>query len=140
MKNNMTLTGIARTISLSALLVILTACGRGDTAEEYLAKANQHIANSDYKSAVIELKNALKLDSQAAEARYLLGTAYLESGDMASARKELDRALQLGWSGEDLQPKLARALLAQGEFAKVREISAQELTPPVLVDFERPNS
>ncbi len=118
-----------KTACLSALLLVLTACSLGDSAEKHVATANKFIAGADYKSAIIELKNALQLDNQSAEARYLLGKAYLESGDMPSAQKELERAGQLGWPADDVQPALARALLAQGEFAQVREISDRGLRP-----------
>jgi putative PEP-CTERM system TPR-repeat lipoprotein len=129
MKKSITLTGIARAVGLSTLLLTLTACGWGDTAEEHVAKANQYIAQADFKSAIIELKNALTLDSQSAEARYLLGTVYLESGDMPSAQKELQRALELGWPSEDIRPGLAQSLSAQGEYEQVRDISSRGLSP-----------
>jgi putative PEP-CTERM system TPR-repeat lipoprotein len=118
-------------IGLCALLVSLAACGTESSSEDHVARAKEFIATEDYKSATIELKNALQKDNKSAEARYLLGKVYLEQGEMPSAEKELKRALQLGWSGEDIQPDLARALLAQGEFEKVREISSTGLTPTV---------
>ena len=120
---------IVKTVGLSLLLLGLTACGSHDSAEEHVAKAREFISGADYKSAIIELKNALQLDNQLAEARYLLGTTYLESGDTPSAEKELERALQLGWPTDQVRPVLARTLLAQGELARVREISTQGLPP-----------
>ena len=101
----------------------------GGSAEDHIARANTFIDSADYTSATIELKNALLLDNESAEARYLLGKVSLEQGDMPSAEKKLERAGQLGWPGEDIQPALARALLAQGEFARVRELSPEGLTP-----------
>ena len=127
----MNLLTITRTIGLCALLVGLAACGSGGSADGHVARAKEFITSADYKSATIELKNALQKDNKSAEARYLLGKVYLEKGDMPSAQKELERALQLGWPDDDVQPDLARALLAQGEFSKVREISSTGLTPDV---------
>ena len=125
----MKMTGIARTIALYTLLSGLAACGAGDSAEDHIARANRFIDSADYTSATIELKNALLLDNESAEARFLLGKVYLEKGDMPSAEKELERALQLGWPREDIQPALARTLLEQGEFTRTRELSPEGLTP-----------
>ena len=76
-------------LSTLILLLALAACGGSDSVEEHLARASQFIAASEYKAAVIELKNALQKDQQSAEARWLLGKVYLESGDALSAEKEL---------------------------------------------------
>ena len=93
-----------RYASLATLLIIVAACGSGDTTEEHIARANQFIAGSDYDSAVIELKNALQKDNQSGEARWLLGKVYLDSGDILAAEKELKRAQELGWSPDDVIP------------------------------------
>ncbi len=126
---------IKRTAGLCALIFSLTACGWGDSAEKHVAKANQFIISSDYKSAIIELKNALQLDNRSAEARYLLGKAYLDTGDIPSAQKELQRALELGWPADDVQPALAQTLLAQGEYAQVREIRTRGMSPAVQANL-----
>ena len=109
-----------RTLSTATLLAALTACGGGDSVEEHLARANQYVAGSEYGSAKIELKNALQQDNQSAEARWLLGKIYLDSGDVLSAEKELQRALRLGWSQDDVLPALARSLLPQGKYTEIR--------------------
>ena len=84
---------IARRILCAIILLqVLTACGKGDSVEEHIARASQFIATSEYDSAVIELKNALQKDNQSSEARWLLGKVYLESGDVLSAEKELQRS------------------------------------------------
>ncbi len=119
------------TVALCTLVLNLSGCGSSESAADHVARANTFISSADYKSATIELKNALQLDSQSAEARFLLGKIYLESGDIASAEKELRRAVQLGWKADDVQPALARALLAQGEYDKVREISTAGLSSAV---------
>jgi len=125
----MEMTGIARKFALYTLLSGLVACGSGHSVEDHVARANTFIDSADYNSATIELKSALQLDSESAEARYLLGKVYLEQDDMPSAEKEFQRALQLGWPGQDIQPALARALLEQNEFARARELSPAGLTP-----------
>ncbi len=91
-------------VSIVTLLATLSACSGGVSTEEHITRANQFIANSEYDSAIIELKNALQEDSESGEARWLLGKVYLESGDVLSAEKELQRALKLGWSHSDVIP------------------------------------
>ena len=122
MKNNI------RNICLPALLVLLfTACGGGFSSEEYIARAKQFINGSEYKSAIIELKNALQENSNSAEARWLLGKLYLDTGDFLSAEKELLRARELAWSADDVSPALAKLLLSQGKYVQVRELEHVEL-------------
>ena len=116
-------------VSIATLLVALTACSGGVSTEEHVTRANQFIANSEYDSAIIELKNALQEDNNSGEARWLLGKIYLESGDVLSAEKELRHALKLGWPSNDVMPALAESLLAQGEYAQVRKLKETGLQP-----------
>ncbi len=115
-----------RNLLLSITLLALAACG-GDDFHQYVARAQDAIAKSEYTAATLELKNALRLQPGDAQARWLLGKVYLDTGDMSSAGKELQRALELGWYPDEVIPALAEALLSQGEFAKLRELSGSGL-------------
>lgn len=115
-----------RIMLMAAILMLQVGCGE-QTSDQHLAHARQHIVDADYESASIELKNALQKNASSAEARWLLGTLYLDSGDPASAEKELTRALELGWNPNDTQPRLATALLAQREYARVDAIRYENL-------------
>lgn len=97
---------------------ILGACG-GDSPEAMLESAKGYLAGNDLNAASIQLKNALQKDGGLAEARFLLGTVYLEQGDFAGAIRELRRAAQLGHPAEQIAPPLSRALLRSGEFDQV---------------------
>jgi putative PEP-CTERM system TPR-repeat lipoprotein len=118
-----------RHILACLLLIGLVACGNNESSEQYLASAREFVAEADYKAATIELKNALRLDADAAEARWLLGRVYLETGDVQSAEKELRRARDLGWPEEDVSPALAQAWLAQGETDAVLGLDYRSLPP-----------
>ncbi|MEH6593440.1 MAG: XrtA/PEP-CTERM system TPR-repeat protein PrsT [Halioglobus sp.] len=118
-----------RTISLTAIMTMLAACGTDMSQEERIAIAQQFIANSEYKSAIIELKNVIQEDNQSAEARWLLGEIYLKSGDVLSAEKELKRALELGWPQNDVVPALAEIWLAQGKYTDVNALEETGLQP-----------
>ena len=119
-----------RTLCTVVLFAALVACG-SDSADEYIARAEQFMAESNYDSATIELKNALQRDGKSGQARWLLGKIYLESGDILSAEKELQRALKLGWSHDDLMPALAAVLLAQSKYSEVGKLDSSGLKPQV---------
>jgi cellulose synthase operon protein C len=115
-----------------ALLVSLTlaACGN-DKPEDLIASAKAYLAKNDSKAAVIQIKNALQMDPNLPQARFLLGVALLEGGDPIGAETELHKALELKHPQELVAPLLARALLAQGQAKKLTDEWAKtELSQP----------
>jgi len=103
-------------ISAAMLAVFAVACGQTSDPVALIAKAQAYRKNGDYPAAIIELRNALQLNPENGEARYLLGTAYLESGDAAFATVELKKALDSGYDGRRVLPDLAKSLIAQEKF------------------------
>ena len=71
-----------RVVFLVLWLLALAAC-EWKSADQHIAAAKDHIENADYYSASIELKSALQLDDNSAEARWLLGKVLLKLGDFA---------------------------------------------------------
>ncbi|WP_162846194.1 XrtA/PEP-CTERM system TPR-repeat protein PrsT [Seongchinamella sediminis] len=124
-----------RNILLGWMLIALIACGGSESAEQYISSAREHLTSADYNAATIELKNALRLDANAAEARWLLGKLYLDQGDFPSAEKELQRAQALGWQLDDIYPALAQAWLAQGKFDDVLGLDDKTLAPIPAADL-----
>ncbi|CAA0118057.1 Beta-barrel assembly-enhancing protease [Halioglobus japonicus] len=118
-----------RTLPVLLTLLVLAGCGKEETTEQYIQQAKDAMAASEYRTATIELKNALRQDPNSAQARWLLGKVSLESGDVLSASKELKQALDLGWPPDDIQPAMAQALFAQEEFEAVGELAAEGMTP-----------
>ncbi len=116
------------TLTLASLLT-LGACGDSQTSAEHLQQARDHLANSNYEAAIIELKNAVQKDNSSGEARFMLGELQLRAGATAAAEKELRAARDLGWSEEQVTPALAKALLAERKFAQIRELSLEGLSP-----------
>src|SRR3972149_3745598 len=105
---------------LAALtLAAVAGCGASSDPQILIAKAQEYRQKGDYKAAIIELKNLLQKNPDHAEARYLLGVGYLESGDARSAEDELRRALKLGNDLGTTLPVLGRALVLQGKFKEV---------------------
>ena len=110
------------------LPIFLTACG-SESSENMLASAKSYLAKNDNKAAIIQIKNALQINPDLPEARYLLGVSLLESGNANSAELELRKALALKYSSDSVIPKLANALLAQGQAKKVvDEFSSVKMT------------
>src|SRR5688572_21917681 len=95
-----------------AVLALLHGCSR-ETPAEYIASAKEYLERGDRPAAVIQLKNALGKDSSNAEARYLLGKAFLEGEDPVSAAIELQKAVDLRYDPSLVSPLLARAWLNQ---------------------------
>lgn len=116
-----------RYIFFTVALLILAACGGDVSSEQYLDRAKGYIAESDYPSATIELQNALQLDGDAVEARWLLGKIYLDTGNILAAEKELLRAQDLGWKADDIRPAMAQTLLAQGKLVEVLKLDYADL-------------
>lgn len=98
------------------LLVLMTGC---DSDKDLIANAKMHLAKSDNKAAIIELKSALQKSPAQGEARYLLGSTLLLEGDLVAAEVELRKALDAKYSADSVVPLLARAMLSQGQAKKV---------------------
>lgn len=93
------------------LLIGVVGCGEQQTASSHLAKAKSLTEASEINQVVIELKNAIQLEPKNAEARYLLGQAYLRQGSGVNAAKELEKALDFDYPDSQVIPSLARAYL-----------------------------
>jgi len=124
----------SKTLCIILFVSILTACS-GDSLEDYLARADKYVQENNYDSAIIELKNALQLDGQSAQARWLLGKSYLDLGDILPAEKELQRALKLGWPNDDVLPALAKVMLAQGKYSEVSKLDNTGLRAQPMADL-----
>ena len=110
--------------------IVILACalisGCSDDATEaanHLKAARGFIAENNARAAIIELKSALQLTPENADARTALGRIYLQAGRGPDAVKELDRATRLGHKDPQLAQDLVRALLLSGEFDKALEMA-----------------
>lgn len=105
--------------------VTLTGCDRlaNITAEEHIQRAKDMQTRGDLKSSILELKNAAQKDPNNAQARMLLGEAYLNSKQGDNAVKELLKAEELGVRTESLTIPMGEALLLVGRYQKVLEVT-----------------
>lgn len=117
-------------LAFSSLLVALLM-GCSEKPEAMLSSAKDYMAKNDNKAAVIQIKNALQSNPDMPEARFMLGTALLDSGDPVGAETELRKAMELKQPQDQVIPPLARAMLAQGQTKKLTdELAKTELNAP----------
>lgn len=112
----------------------LSGCDRfaNHTAEEHIQRAKDMQDQGDLKSSIIELKNAVQKDPNNAQARWLLGQAYIRFKLGESALKELEKARELGVSESALRPDLGRALLLTRDYRRILDdiqVSADSPAP-----------
>ncbi|MBT0585360.1 XrtA/PEP-CTERM system TPR-repeat protein PrsT [Alteromonas oceanisediminis] len=116
----------SRALALSiAVIVMLSACSK-KTSEEHIEAAQAYIEADDPKSAVVELKNAIQADPDAADARFELGKVYLSQNEFDSAEKELRRAMDLGHPASQVVPLLSQAYQRTGAFNALADLDHTE--------------
>lgn len=101
----------------------LTGCDRTSslTEQEHIQRAKDHEASGNFKSAIIELKNAVQKNPDGPQPRLLLSQIYIKAGLGESAEKELRTAQQLGIRLESIKVPLGEAFLLQQKFKEVLE-------------------
>ncbi|MCU7842402.1 MAG: PEP-CTERM system TPR-repeat protein PrsT [Candidatus Thiodiazotropha sp. (ex Monitilora ramsayi)] len=112
----------------------ISGCNLFTSNEERFRKAVDHQEKGEVNAAIIEFKNVIKSDPEHAQARLLLGKAYLKINDGAGAKKELLRARSLGVVDSDLAVELAKAYLLTDELDEAQ--SLLEETPSLPQDGE----
>jgi len=118
-------------VAVAAILAAVALAGCSDSPDKMLDSARDYLAKNDLNAASIQLKNALQKDGSLAEARFLLGTVYLEQGDIPGSVRELRRAADLEYADERVLPPLAEALVLSGEFEQVvRDFGELTLNDP----------
>ncbi len=100
--------------------LFLVGCSKM-TDVEHIARAKEFSAKGDYRSAIIEYKNALSLNSQNAEVRFALGQVYARTGDIESAKKELLIAYDKGVHQDEVRATLAKLLVSGQKFDELIE-------------------
>lgn len=90
-------------------------------AARYYEEALGYFNKQQYESAVIQLKNALQINSDYLPARLLLGEALLRQGDGAGAEKEIRIARSSGGAPSLTMLPLAKALSQQHKYAALIE-------------------
>ena len=89
------------------IFVFLVSCSE-QSFDEYIVTAKKHLDDNNKSSAVISLKNAIRISPSSAEARFLLGKIYWQQQQYDSAEKELNKALELKYPAQEVIPLLSK--------------------------------
>lgn len=104
-----------------ASAVPLSGCDRSAhlSVEEHIERAKDFQSKGDTRASILELKNAVQKDPNNAQARWLLGNAYLDLRLGGEAEIQLDKAVKLGINPKSARIPIARAQLYQGNFQQI---------------------
>lgn len=117
-------------IGLVGLCFLTSACGDTRSEAELVADATQKMSQNQYRSAVIDLRNALRANPNNREARVALAKSLIEMDDGVAAEKEISRAIELGATPDEYAMTLAQALMARNGFAEL----VAEIDPSAVSD------
>ena len=123
----LSLSRVARALLPLVIVAGVAACSRNDPAA-FVASAKSYIEKSDYKAAVIQLKNAIEKAPDDGEARFLLAKTLLDTGDPVGAETEVRKAIDRKYPQDETYPLLVRALVGQGKYqAAIAEVPQKSL-------------
>lgn len=107
---------LVRPLVLAAALAMSsgTAWAQGSQSSRFYEDALSRYEQKDYKGAIVQLKNALKVDARNISVQVLLGRSLLANGDIVAAEVALNEALALGVNRAEVVLPLARAISNQG--------------------------
>lgn len=106
----------------------LSACSENKSISEYLTEAQLLIQKEEYSEAIIQLKNAVRLEPKDASTRILLGKSYLMQGNYVSAEKELSKAFDLGGDVTETTFYLVQSLSKLHEYEEVYKLADEAVT------------
>src|SRR5687767_224551 len=110
-----------RLLTAVGVCLIVSACTDPQVAKmRHVAKGDAYMTEGKYSSAVVEYRNALKIDPKLGEARYKLAKAYDRTDRKSDAVKEYLRAADLMPDRADVQLDAAQLRLNAGDFETAR--------------------
>ena len=123
--------------TLAILLLTAAICGCPSNKVKkarHLSRADAYVAQQDYKSAVIELKNAIQLDPKDADLPYRLGEVYMKMNEGKLAARAYGDAI-------DLDPDHLRAHLKIGQiFLATRNLLAARKSRAKFIIEKEPSN
>ena len=113
---------LAALLGMAVLCVLPSACGDPAAAKaKHMQRAEELAAQGKNAEAILEYKNALKIDRRLGEARFKLAELQAKTGNVQAAGQEYLRAADLMPDRADVQIKAASLLLLAKEFEGARK-------------------
>lgn len=115
--------------TLILLLFLIAGCNPDPQKAKvaYLESGNRYASQGKYPEAIIQYRNALKIDPRYAEASYQMGKAELALRQWRDAYPALLQAGDLAPDRDDIQLSLAEVYLAGNDFKKAQEAALKIL-------------
>src|SRR6266851_4594091 len=141
-------------ILLMSTALLLSSCA-GDPQKakvKYLASGQKYMKKGQYASAVIEYRNALKLDPRFVDAYYQLAQADLAQHDWRAAYDSLEKAIALDPNRLDARVDRGRLYLAGRQFKQAEDeanfvlqrdpknVGAYQLLGAALISEQKPDA
>jgi len=107
--------------SVWPILVVVVLLGCSRDPNKLIESGKKYIAEGKYREATIELRSAIQLSAQSAEAHYQLARAYLYLGSIADANQELNQTVLLQYANLDAQLIRGYLLLLDRNFREAKD-------------------
>ncbi|MEP7304137.1 MAG: tetratricopeptide repeat protein [Acidobacteriota bacterium] len=113
---------LVSSVWLMALTIVATACGKTSrqSKEQFLESGNKYVGQQKYAEAIVEYRNALKIDNKFGPAHQRLAEAYLKTNALPNALRELVVAADLLPSDAAAQLEAGQILLIAKRFEDAR--------------------
>ncbi|SFJ73783.1 Tetratricopeptide repeat-containing protein [Jannaschia pohangensis] len=126
----MTISGTLRgTAAALAVALILSGCkSEGDRMVKYVSSGESYAAQGDYPRALIQYRNALKIDPDHAATRAAIGHILLDQGALGEARQEFTLLAERFPNDLEFRSKLGEIALVRADWpALERQADAASL-------------
>jgi len=118
------------TILLAVGLLVVAGCSRSPEAQKarYLERGDKYAAREQYREAILEYRNVLRLEPANARAMRQLGLLHNQLGEFAQAFRFLLKAQELTPDDGEVRLKLGGIYLLAGKRDEAREEAVSVLT------------
>src|SRR5713226_5015820 len=110
-------------LPLAVLLTLTTGCSRSPEAKKarYLERGDRYFQRQQYREAVLEYRNALRIDGNNPQAVRQLALAHYQLGEVAQSFRFLLKAQELEPDNAEIPLKLATVYLLAGKPEEARQ-------------------
>src|SRR5208283_4097057 len=108
-------------------LITVPGCSTSPQVKQakFMNGGEQAMAKGKYEEAVVQFRNAVKIDPQLSEAHLWLGRAHSNLGSQSSAIAEFHQTLLLDPQNSEAKLELAPLLVAGGEYDRAETLLRQ---------------